>query len=101
MPQNLRNYNGSPQAKKGSPVCLSHSLKVGCHFVLVYLRMCKSSRGTANIRIFGAKKNGLIPRLTRGDDQDSRVRYARSGQDMKVDLGTEASHGRDMEVTDH
>ncbi len=26
MPQNLRNYNGSPQVKNGSPVCLSYSL---------------------------------------------------------------------------
>ncbi len=37
---------------------------------------------------------GLIPWLTRGSET-----AAHSDQDVKVELGTEVSHGRDMEVT--
>ncbi len=40
--------------------------------------------------------NGLVPRLTRGDETRQSPQ---SGQDVKVELGTEASHGRDVEVT--
>ncbi len=45
-----QNFNGSPQAKNGSPACLSIALELDAIFFLVYLRMCKTSRGTADMK---------------------------------------------------
>ncbi len=69
-----------------------HSLRVGRHFFLVYLRMCKTSRGTT-YEIYGAKNEWSRSQT------NARRQPPQSGQDVKVELGTEPSHGRDMEVT--
>ncbi len=50
------------------------SLRVGRHFFLVYLRVCKTSRGNADMKFMAPWTNGLVPRLTRGDETAATVR---------------------------
>ncbi len=40
MPQNLRNCNGSPQAKNSSPTYLSIALELDDYFSKFFLHMC-------------------------------------------------------------
>ncbi len=58
-----------------------HSLRAGRHFFLVYLRMCKTSRGTADMKFMAPRMNGLVPRLTRGDETAATVRSGCEGGD--------------------
>ncbi len=50
VPQNLRNFNGSPQAKNCSPACLSIALELDAIFFLSLFTHVQTSRGTADVK---------------------------------------------------
>ncbi len=90
MPQNLRNYNGSPQAKNGSPVCLSHSLKLDAILSWFICACANHHVVLLTYKFLAPITNGHVPRLTRGDE--TTLQPPPSVQDVKVEVGTKASH---------